>query len=197
MTPVLFDVGVFLLVAGALIALIHHLAEPPELEEEGHPAPAAAPSAGASSAVACRRARGGRPVTLVFALAAGIVFGAGAFLVLTNDLVRVVAGMVLISQSAVLVVIASGLTRGDAPILPTGDKHPSDPLVQAMALTAIVIGLAVTALLLAIVARVRATLSSLEVRELARDEAEHTAEIERSLDAMHERLESDEAREEQ
>lgn len=30
MTPVLFDVGVFLLVAGGLIALIHHLAEPPE-----------------------------------------------------------------------------------------------------------------------------------------------------------------------
>lgn len=34
MTPVLFDVGVFMLVAGALIALIHHLAEPPELEAE-------------------------------------------------------------------------------------------------------------------------------------------------------------------
>lgn len=30
MTPVLFDLGVFLLVAGALIALIHHLAWPPE-----------------------------------------------------------------------------------------------------------------------------------------------------------------------
>jgi multicomponent Na+:H+ antiporter subunit B len=34
MTPVLFDVGVFLLVAGALIALVHHLAQPPEPEEE-------------------------------------------------------------------------------------------------------------------------------------------------------------------
>jgi multicomponent Na+:H+ antiporter subunit C len=136
-------------------------------------------------------------MTLLFALAAAIVFGGGAFLVLTNDLVRVVAGMVLISQSAVLVVIASGLTRGDAPILPTGDKQPSDPLVQAMALTAIVIGLAVTALLLAIVARVRATLRSLEVRELARDEAEHTTELERSLDEMYERLAPDEAGEEQ
>lgn len=39
MTPVLFDVGVFLLVAGALIALIHHLAEPPELEAEAEAAP--------------------------------------------------------------------------------------------------------------------------------------------------------------
>jgi multisubunit Na+/H+ antiporter MnhB subunit len=42
MTPVLFDVGVFLLVAGALVALIHHLAQPPELEEEGDPESAAA-----------------------------------------------------------------------------------------------------------------------------------------------------------
>ena len=34
MTAVLFDVGVFLLVAGALAALIHHLAAPPERETE-------------------------------------------------------------------------------------------------------------------------------------------------------------------
>ncbi len=127
-------------------------------------------------------------MTLVFALAAATVFGIGAYLVLTNDLVRVVAGMVLISQSAVLVVIASGLTRGAAPILPTGDERPSDALVQAMALTAIVIGLAVTALLLAIVARVRATLHSLEVRELARDEAAHTAEQEQEREPQLERL---------
>lgn len=136
-------------------------------------------------------------MTLVFAVAAGIVFGAGAYLVLTNDLVRVVAGMVLISQAAVLVVIASGLTRGVAPILPTGDERASDPLVQAMALTAIVIGLAVTALLLAIVARVRAALASLEVEELARDEAEHTAERERALDPQLERLDPAEEEEEQ
>jgi multicomponent Na+:H+ antiporter subunit C len=136
-------------------------------------------------------------MTFLFALAAATVFGTGAYLVLTNDLVRVVAGMVLISQSAVLVVIASGLTRGDAPILPTGAKPPSDPLVQAMALTAIVIGLAVTALLLAIVARVRATLHSLEVRELARDEAEHTTEIERASEPQLERLDPDEAVDEQ
>lgn len=37
MTPVLFDVGVFMLVAGALIALIHHLAHPPEITGEGGP----------------------------------------------------------------------------------------------------------------------------------------------------------------
>lgn len=34
MTPVLFDLGVFLLVAGSMIAMIHHLAQPPEDREE-------------------------------------------------------------------------------------------------------------------------------------------------------------------
>jgi multicomponent Na+:H+ antiporter subunit C len=134
-------------------------------------------------------------MTLAFSVAAAIAFGVGAYLVLSSDLVRVVAGIVLISQSAVLVVMASGLSRGAAPILPTGDETPSDPLVQAMALTAIVIGLAVMALLLAIVARVRTELSSVE--ELAREEAEHTADLERQLEPIHEELDPDEAVEEE
>lgn len=136
-------------------------------------------------------------MTLIFAIAAAVIFGAGTVLVLTNDLVRVAAGIALISQAAVLVVMTSGLTRGDAPVLPLGDALPSDPLVQAMALTAIVIGLAVTALLLAIIARVRATLRSLEFRDLARDEADQVADLERSLDAMYEELDPIEAAEEQ
>ena len=130
---------------------------------------------------------------LAFAIAAAAVFGAATVLVLSRDLVRIVAGIVLFSQSGVLVVIASGLTRGDAPIIPF-DEVPSDPLVQAMALTAIVIGLALTALLLAIVARVRATLRSAEIGDLVREEAQESADLERTLDAMYERLDAAEER---
>jgi multicomponent Na+:H+ antiporter subunit C len=60
-----------------------------------------------------------------------------------------------------------------------------------------VIGLAVTALLLAIVARVRSTLASLEVAELARDEAEHTIARERALEPTEERLDPDELKAEE
>lgn len=130
---------------------------------------------------------------LAFAIAGAAVFGAATVLVLSRDLVRIVAGIVLFSQSGVLVVIASGLTRGDAPIIPF-DEVPSDPLVQAMALTAIVIGLALTALLLAIVARVRATLRSAEIGDLVREEAQRSADLERTLDAMYERLDAAEER---
>lgn len=117
---------------------------------------------------------------LVFALAASFLFGTGAYLLLNRDLVRVVFGVVLISQSAVLTLIAAGLTRGAAPILPLPPgESVSDPLSQAMALTAIVIGLAVTALLLALVLRVVIAFQTQDFDEVAEAEAERDARLER------------------
>ena len=118
-------------------------------------------------------------MSLIFALAAATLFGTGAFLLLDRDLVRVVLGVVLVSQSAVLTLIASGLTRGAAPIYPLTGRAVSDPLSQAMALTAIVIGLAVTALLLVLVLRVVHAFRSRELDELAEEEAERDARLER------------------
>jgi len=121
-------------------------------------------------------------VNLVFALAAAVIFGTGAYLLLNRDLVRLVLGIVLISQAAVLTLIASGLSRGAAPIYPLSKRTLSDPLSQAMALTAIVIGLAVTALLLVLVLRVVHAYESREIDEVAEEEADRDAQLER-LDA--------------
>ena len=118
-------------------------------------------------------------MSLIFALAASLLFGTGAYMLLDHDLVRVVLGVVLISQASVLTLIASGLTRGAAPIYPLTDRPVSDPLSQAMALTAIVIGLAVTALLLVLVLRVVHAFRSRELDELAEEEAEHDDRLER------------------
>ena len=116
---------------------------------------------------------------LAFALAAATIFGTGAYLLLHRDLLRVVLGVVLISQSAVLTLIASGLTRGAAPIYPLSERDVSDPLSQGMALTAIVIGLAVTALLLVLVLRVVQAFESRDIDEVAEEEAERDAVLER------------------
>jgi len=121
-------------------------------------------------------------VNLVFALAASALFGTGAYLMLDRDLVRVVFGVVLVSQAAVLTLVASGLARGSAPIYPLPKGSVSDPLSQAMALTAIVIGLAVTALLLVLVLRVVHAYESREIDEVAEEEADRDAQLER-LDA--------------
>jgi multicomponent Na+:H+ antiporter subunit C len=125
-------------------------------------------------------------VKLAFALAAGTIFGTGAYLLLRRDLVRVVLGVVLISQAAVLTLIASGLTRGAAPIYPLTERDVSDPLSQGMALTAIVIGLAVTALLLVLVLRVVHAFESRDIDEVAEDEADRDAALERRHARAHE-----------
>lgn len=123
-------------------------------------------------------------MNLLTAVIIGVLFGTGVFLLLKSDLLRVVAGLVLISNAANLTLMGSGLARGQAPILPTtGDEPVSDPLVQALTLTALVIGFAVTALLLSLVVslyrRRRSVdlddLSELEAAEAERDEADRAA----------------------
>ena len=118
-------------------------------------------------------------MNLVFALAAAALFGIGAYLLLDRDLVRVVIGVVVVSQAAVLTLIASALVRGLAAIHPLPDGAVSDPLSQAMALTAIVIGMAVTALLLALVLRVTRAFHSRALDELADTETDRDLRLER------------------
>ena len=62
---------------------------------------------------------------LYAALVVSIVFASGTFLLLQRDLTRVVVGIVLVSNSAVLFIIAAGLARGEPPIyqLPEGGER--------------------------------------------------------------------------
>jgi multicomponent Na+:H+ antiporter subunit C len=123
---------------------------------------------------------------LVFALAGAVLFGSGAYLLLNRDLLRVVFGLVLISQGAVLTLIASGVSRGSAPIYPLEDRPVSDPLSQAMALTAIIIGLALTALLIVLVLRVVSAYRTQELDDVAEEEAERDERLEREEGRAHE-----------
>lgn len=124
-------------------------------------------------------------MSLLFALAAAALFGTGAYLLLRRDLVRVVLGVVVISHAAILTLVASAVTRGSAPIYPLAEGPVSDPLSQALALTAIVIGLAVTTLLLALVLRVVRAYHSLGLDEVAEEEAERDARLDREVEAAH------------
>lgn len=107
----------------------------------------------------------------VQALGVAVLFGAGAYLMLKRDLIRVVAGMVLISNAANLYLMSAALTRGREPIYPLVEGGSvSDPLVQAMTLTAIVISFGVAALLLSIVYRVYVAHRSIDIGQLAEAE---------------------------
>ena len=121
-------------------------------------------------------------MTLLSALVFAVVFASGTFLLLQRDLTRVVVGIILVSNSAVLFIISAGLSRGAAPILPLGDGGASDPLVQAMALTALIIGFAVAALLLAMVYRLYTTHGTVDLEEIAAAEMREAENLEQTGD---------------
>jgi multicomponent Na+:H+ antiporter subunit C len=119
-------------------------------------------------------------VILLYAVTVASLFGSGVYLMLKSDLLRVVVGMVLISNAANLFIMTSGLSLGAPPIYPLPeDGMVSDPLVQAMTLTAIVISFSVAALLLSLVYRVYTSHLSLDLDDLAAAEEREEAAEER------------------
>ena len=91
---------------------------------------------------------------LVLCLLVGVMFGAGVYLLLARSISRALLGILLLGNGAnVLFLVASG-AAGRAPIVGVADaSQMSDPLPQAMVLTAIVITLGMTAFLLALAYR--------------------------------------------
>ena len=117
---------------------------------------------------------------LAISLVIALVFGSGAFLILQRDLFRVVIGIVLISNAANLFIIAAGLSRGQPPIHPLpGDSPVSDPLVQAMALTAIVISFSVAVLLLSLVYRLYNSHKTVDLEDISQMELREAEALER------------------
>jgi multicomponent Na+:H+ antiporter subunit C len=83
----------------------------------------------------------------------GVMIAAGVTLVLERSLTRILIGFVLIGNGvSVLYLVVSG-PAGSAPIVGLSDDPMSDPLPQAMVLTAIVITLGVTSFGLALAYR--------------------------------------------
>lgn len=93
-------------------------------------------------------------MTVVIALTAGVLFATGTYLLLQKLLSRIIVGLGLIAHAANLVLLGSGGAPGRPPIVESGETGPfSDPLEQALVLTAIVITFGVTAFLLALAYR--------------------------------------------
>jgi len=75
----------------------------------------------------------------------GVLFGAAVFCLLRRSIMKIIIGIMLLSQAAnLLVFTASDLTASRPAFVPPGDTAPpvgfADPLPQALVLTAIVIG---------------------------------------------------------
>ena len=91
---------------------------------------------------------------IVLVVTIGVLFTAGVYLLLERSLSRVLIGVILLGNGANLLFLVAGGAAGRPPIVgnePQGQM--SDPLPQAMVLTAIVITLGMTAFLLAMAYR--------------------------------------------
>lgn len=84
-------------------------------------------------------------MNLIIAILIGALFASGLFCLLRRSLMKMVIGIMLLSQGANLLVFsAGGLTKGVPPFSSAATGVPpegyADPLPQALVLTAIVIG---------------------------------------------------------
>lgn len=94
----------------------------------------------------------------VYAFCVGLLTACGIFLTLRGRTFPVVVGITLLSYAANLFLFSSGrLQLNSAPILGQTADY-SDPLPQALVLTAIVIGFAMTAFVVILAMRARADL---------------------------------------
>jgi multicomponent Na+:H+ antiporter subunit C len=115
--------------------------------------------------------------TVVLPVIIGGLYAAGVYLLLDRSLTRVLVGFLLLGNATNLLLLSTGGPAGLAPILGYAEpEEMSDPLPQALILTAIVITFGVTAFILAMIHRSWA---------LARNEAVGTDEEDRRVARRH------------
>jgi multicomponent Na+:H+ antiporter subunit C len=115
-------------------------------------------------------------VEVFLAIVIGFLYGGGLYLMMRRNLVQLIIGLGLLSHGAnLLIFTAGGLRKGGAPILAEGEHTfasiPADPVPQALILTAIVIGFAVTAFALVLFLRTYQSTNTNDVDALKEDDA--------------------------
>ena len=93
-------------------------------------------------------------MSLALVFAVGGLAAVGTYLITARSLTRIVLGFSLLGHAAVLALLAAGGPAGEAPIADrTETDAMSNPLPQALSLTAIVISFGLTLFLLALARR--------------------------------------------
>lgn len=109
---------------------------------------------------------------ILVAFMIGVLYGTGVYLLLRRGFIELIFGLALIAHGANLLLFTSGgLARALPPLIPEGaaaaPPGAADPLVQALILTAIVIGFGVLSFFLILVRRTRDTLGTDDTDQIA------------------------------
>ena len=108
-----------------------------------------------------RPLQGGALMEALFALVIGVLTACGVYLMLRGRSFPVVLGLTLLSYAVNLFLLAMGrLTVGRPPVISAGAAGYADPLPQALVLTAIVIGFAMTAFVIVLALKAKAELGT-------------------------------------
>jgi multisubunit Na+/H+ antiporter MnhC subunit len=107
----------------------------------------------------------------LLALLFGTLFGAAIYLMLARSLPRVLLGLVLLGNAAIVAILAGGRVIGTAPPLVASGETllaagAANPLPQALALTAIVIAFGLGAFVMVLVWAVWRETRTLDAEEL-------------------------------
>ena len=85
----------------------------------------------------------------IITILVGILVTVAVYLLLSRSLIRIIVGSAILSHAVhLLLMVMGGLKKGSAPIIDENTTNFTDPLPQALILTAIVISFAVTAFIL-------------------------------------------------
>jgi len=109
----------------------------------------------------------------LLALASGVLYASGIYLMLRRRLAQLIIGLGLLSNGTnLLILTAGGLTRARPPVVPEGaaalEGPYADPVPQALVLTAIVIGFGLTAFSLVLAHRVHTAVGTDDVDDVGR-----------------------------
>ena len=94
-------------------------------------------------------------ISLVLLIVMAVLYACGVYLMLERSMTRVLLGFLLVGNATNLLLIAMAGQPGEAPIVRDGlaAQDMTDPLPQALILTAIVITFGVSAFLMALIYR--------------------------------------------
>ncbi|HEY9898565.1 MAG TPA: sodium:proton antiporter [Pantanalinema sp.] len=107
-------------------------------------------------------------MTAVYAVAVGLLFTIGCYQLLGRDLLRIAFGIYMAFNGVNLLIMALGtVPTGAAPFAQLRGPYV-DPLVQAMVLTAIVIGFGLATFLLILAARLAQARNTLDAEAMRR-----------------------------
>lgn len=98
-----------------------------------------------------------------------LIFLVGIYAVFTRrNLIQIMMGVNIMEAAVLLLLVSHGYNTGRKPPIILTESAFADPVPQALALTAVVIGASVTALGLSIIIKIGKYYGTLDVREIRR-----------------------------